>query len=225
MENYKEKYEQSLENIKKIKDANKNNKALVDFIEYKYPELKESEDEKMKNFISNELACLRATDERGSDRFKELTNAIAWLEKQEKIVEEYEDKLNRISCESFDKGYKAALEKQGEQNTTNKVETKFHKRDWITIDNPCQIISIDRNYIVQYCDDEKTREISKKFCEFYFHLWTIRDAKNGDILTLNDEYFLFVQIHFQERHKLLIFPALIDNIQHLDLFHFLRTHQ
>jgi len=47
-----------------------------------FPELKESEDEKIRNFISNELACIRATDENGSDRYKELTNAIAWLEKQ-----------------------------------------------------------------------------------------------------------------------------------------------
>ena len=34
-----------------------------------FPELKESDDEKMRNFIINELACLRATDEKGSDRY------------------------------------------------------------------------------------------------------------------------------------------------------------
>lgn len=48
----------------------------------KLVELKESDDEKMRNFIINELVCLRATDEKGSDRYEELTNAIAWLEKQ-----------------------------------------------------------------------------------------------------------------------------------------------
>ena len=47
-----------------------------------FPELKESDDEKMRNFIINELACLRATVEQGSDRYEELTNAIAWVEKQ-----------------------------------------------------------------------------------------------------------------------------------------------
>ena len=40
------------------------------------------DDEKMRNFITNELACLRATVEQGSDRYEELTNAIAWVEKQ-----------------------------------------------------------------------------------------------------------------------------------------------
>ena len=47
-----------------------------------FPELKESDDEKMRNFIINELACLRATNEKDSDRYEELTNAIAWVEKQ-----------------------------------------------------------------------------------------------------------------------------------------------
>lgn len=43
---YREKYEQALENLKRIKKANRDNKELVDFIEYQYPELKESEDDK-----------------------------------------------------------------------------------------------------------------------------------------------------------------------------------
>jgi len=82
MENYKEKYEKALKDIKKIKAANKDNKALVDFIEYEYPALKESEDEEIRNFINNELTFLRALDSIDSDRYKEITNAIAWLEKQ-----------------------------------------------------------------------------------------------------------------------------------------------
>lgn len=49
----------------------------------KLVELKENDDEKMRNFIINELVCLRATDEKGSDRYEGLTNAITWLEKQE----------------------------------------------------------------------------------------------------------------------------------------------
>ena len=40
-------------------------------------------DEKMANFVTNELACLRATVEKGSDRYEELTNAIAWVESKD----------------------------------------------------------------------------------------------------------------------------------------------
>jgi len=52
----------------------------MEVLEKAFPELKESEDERMKNFISNELVCLRAADEKGIVRYNELTEAIAWLE-------------------------------------------------------------------------------------------------------------------------------------------------
>ena len=73
---------------------------------------------------------------------------------------------------------------KNEQKLADKIKQKFHKGDWITIDKPCQIINIhdNGNYIVQYCDDEKTHELSKNFCESYFHFWTIQDAKDGDII-------------------------------------------
>lgn len=77
MENYKEKYEKAVKNLKKIKDANKNNKALVDFIEYEYPELKESEDEKVRNDIIElvkQSSCILNPMNQKS--------MIAWLKKQ-----------------------------------------------------------------------------------------------------------------------------------------------
>ena len=45
----------------------------------------ESERIRMINFISNELACIRSTDEKGSDRYDELTDAIDWLENLSQI--------------------------------------------------------------------------------------------------------------------------------------------
>jgi hypothetical protein len=52
-------------------------------LEYLFPELKESEDEKMKNWILDELRLSyhRAAGDRG--REDELSKAIAWLEKQQ----------------------------------------------------------------------------------------------------------------------------------------------
>ena len=79
---------------------------------------------------------------------------------------------------------------KNEQKSSDKIEQKFHKGDWITIDKPCQIINIhdNGNYIVQYCDDEKTYELSKNFCESYFHFWTIQDAKDSDVLSFYSDY-------------------------------------
>lgn len=85
--NYKEKYEQAIENIKKIKAANKDDKELVDFIEYKYPELKESEDEKIRKalmqHIKDKVSVISGWRE------EEL---IAWLEKQGEYAWNEEDK-------------------------------------------------------------------------------------------------------------------------------------
>jgi hypothetical protein len=56
---------------------------------------------------------------------------IDWLEKQGKLVDEYEDRLDRCACESFDKGYKAAIEhqkeKQGEQTKIEALRTEYAK--------------------------------------------------------------------------------------------------
>ena len=76
-------------------------KGLRSEMEIIFPELRESEDERIRNFISNELVCLRATDEKGTVRYNELTEAIAYLEKQgeQKPIEwseEDEKRLNHI---------------------------------------------------------------------------------------------------------------------------------
>ena len=75
--NYEEKYKDALDNFKKIKASNKDNKELVDFIEYKYPELKESEDERIrKDIIAYMRYERKSTEEEIENRF------IPWLEKQ-----------------------------------------------------------------------------------------------------------------------------------------------
>jgi len=83
----------------------------------------------------------------------------------------------------------AWLEKQGEQNPTDKVEPKFHKGEWIihqgteniyqvvaVIDNQYQLKYGD-NYTIQYCED----------VDRCARLWTIQDAKDGDVLVACDE--------------------------------------
>ena len=105
-----------------------------------FPELKESEDEKMRNFIINELACLRATNEKDSDRYEELTNAIAWLEKQrdkdkliqelgeykvkytQEVLEKYVNSMSNKDDERLRKTTIAFLKDFAEQGYENAVE-------------------------------------------------------------------------------------------------------
>lgn len=83
MEDYKKKYYQALENIKKIKAANKDNKELVNFIEYEYPELAECEDERIRKEIARYFKNYSGCDG-VSIKFPKW---IAWLEKQKEQKE------------------------------------------------------------------------------------------------------------------------------------------
>lgn len=94
---YKEKYEDALEYMRTVYPTL--NGAAKEDVEHYFPELKENEDEKMINFISHELACLRATDEKGSDRYNELTEAIAWLKKQDERIN-VDSILNKVGIKS-----------------------------------------------------------------------------------------------------------------------------
>lgn len=214
---YKEKYEEKLSKAKTLHNlaTETSHDDIRMVLEELFDELKESEEERiikaLIHYFSEQDGILTAIN--GSVSVRDI---LAWLEKQGKKIDaienfdtEFERQISHLVASTINKEYeytsdfvkwtanallnyaKHELEKQGEQNIANKVEQKFHKGDWITIDNPCEIMAIDGNYIVQYCDDEKTREISKKFCESQFHLWTIRDAKDGDVLTTKDIVFIF----------------------------------
>lgn len=125
---YKEKYENALENLKKIKDANKDNKELVDFINYKYPALIESEDERIKSAI---LGFLEGSNQKIIVPGISMNDAISWLEKQG----EYVNFRNKIQIGDIvtrnEDGVLVNLSqfkrmvKQSEQKPTDKVKPKF----------------------------------------------------------------------------------------------------
>lgn len=155
---YKKKYEDALNRAKKLQ-ANAKGLILNKWLYSIFPELKESEDEQMINLINHELACLRATDEKGSDRYKELTNAIAWLEKQSK------------------------------QKLADKVEPKFKAGDFIINEYGfiMQIDGVDGNLYYYHILDGNCllkHDITKT--EESCHLWTIQDAKDGDVLATDN---------------------------------------
>jgi len=54
----------------------------------------------MKNYIQNELVCLRATEPIGSDRYEELSKAIQWLE---------ENTINKPSETKKEAGHKIVV--------------------------------------------------------------------------------------------------------------------
>ena len=142
----------------------------------------------------------------GTDKFSmKVKDILAWLEKQgrQKSVwhnedeEPQRDSLILLIMQSgtpivakiiepnhtFNHGERWAyiddlLEKQGEH--TDKIEPKFHEGDWVVSDknNVVRIKSIDSNYYVL----ENTMRFTIDYVDKCWHLWSIQDAKDGDVL-------------------------------------------
>lgn len=176
-------------------------------LEKLFPELKEYEDEKIRkeliDFINRvyKRQALIITDE-------EKDNWITWLEKQDeqKTIEEVngedygidglwhaqrilEKTLGSVNGYQSDDGildHKAAItavKKLYKQEPVDKVEPKFPEGEWITTeDYTWKIISIDNlDYTLQNQCGEYVYD-TVDYVNKAFHLWTIQDAKDGDVL-------------------------------------------
>jgi len=124
--------------------------------------------------LSIELKVL--DDERIRNGLIKLLNCIAAIE--------YEDNFGITKEEALE-----WVKRQGEQKPIDKVEPKFHEGEWIisdTVDKDyhiCKITSIkDGNYTIESTYGYKGYNQFDVFDNTY-RLWTIRDAKDGDVLT------------------------------------------
>jgi len=158
------------ENIKAInvvKQMVADGQISQDVAENYFPELKESEGERMWKLIKK-YAHSNISDM--------ALNA---------------DHITREQLESW-------LEKQSKQNLTNKIKPKFHEGEWVVnrFGDAWHIDSFDsKNYQVSNEDNYCYFPIKK---QNEMHLWTIQDAKDGDVLftssTASHETFIFKNI-------------------------------
>ena len=196
------------EKAKAYDDAIKRAKRMFSEKElnYLFPELAESDDEKIISAIRKAIEAKVENLGNGVTR----TACLAWLEKQEdkdsqvklptftfddilalqccmetvKKVQEDKDlyeKLNDLHGRVYDAYH---LEKQGEQKPANKVEPKFKVGDYV-VDN-CGYVwriegIINQFYILEGIDGGESRP-TIEWVNKTFHLWTIQDAKDGDVL-------------------------------------------
>lgn len=94
---------------------------------------------------------------------------------------------------------KSWFEKQGKQDPVDKVEPKFKVGDWITDGQlTCKVLSrISKSYELHlYNDDYCHFETDVQSIDEHYHLWSIADAKDGDVLTNGEMTVIFK--HFEE---------------------------
>lgn len=83
---YKKKYEKLVDAVKVLRDNNPSDEGIQNWVNDNVPELKESEDERIKKAILEGLIDCRDAPDLGWSNFGgiEIDDCIAWLEKQDK---------------------------------------------------------------------------------------------------------------------------------------------
>ena len=152
--------------------------------EFIFPELKENEDEKMWKAIYNAIKYLETELSWDFLDDVDILDVYAWLEKQ--------------SNKSQGKSVLEAIKEEKIDNTDN-VEPKFKVGDWITDRNSVlHITSMDSGFY-QFEDSYDIKAIIDK----KYHLWTIEDAKDGDVLCIyecNEPKIVFIFKGILKKH-------------------------
>ena len=149
--------EEKLEQAKSLyKDANADQRYVLESL---FPELRESEDERIRKVL------------------------IGWINLEPSTS--FNDTFDGFSKEQI----LAWLEKQGEKEPADEVEPMFKVGDWII-----DVQGVSANQIIG-CEDD-SYYIKTSCSEFYlpmnlteknYRLWTIQEAKDGDVLAFDDE--------------------------------------
>jgi hypothetical protein len=173
-------YDEVLEELRGLLEGIREEKReiLEEDITNIFPELEESEDEKIRKSI------IHALHGDGFLDMEETNKAIAWLEKQgeQKVpINDFKAKnwyVSEVDGKIHDMTY----------NPADKVEPKF-KVDWI-VGNKDNSVSHESDY----------------------HLWSIKDAKDGDVLVYNNSIFIFNEIY----KNCLIYYGIYENDKFYD---------
>ena len=194
MEEKSKRYVKALDEAKAIHKAIR--KDLKPVIEQIFPELKESEDERIRKAL---ISVLKSDFEKDTTIHGiSVGDIIARLEKQgeQKPVEWCsEDEQNLNAClgyipDEFLKRWLKDIIHIKYDKPIDKVEPKFHEGDFIKHNKAnliCKVISVNRGiYYVENIEPSGGIELFN--AEQNFHLWTIQDAKDGDVLVCEGEW-------------------------------------
>lgn len=192
--NYEQKYKNALLRASKLRVQNPFD-TVGQMVEHIFPELKESEDERIQKSLIKAFGTIGKKDWGGLI----VRDILAWLEKQrdyDRLIEEMKKRKELLSKEkekatsTNDKlslGGRIAMLQEllafNICNTTDKVEPKFKVGDWVVQEN------IGTYKVIEVCEswyeviDNQNNHYSIGFDkEDMCHLWTINDAKDGDVL-------------------------------------------
>ena len=216
MDSYEKKYKEALAHAREIHRNEVEKRRDMEFI---FPELAESEDERIRKFLIEDIKDTLSSEDfkhYNSEHTKKLEEALAWLEKQGElsicnipsrevilaiwdlgnewkeltngcISTEYGTQLKYIQKHWQESEYYLRV-MQDKQNHVDTVEPKFKVGDWVVSDvahedyRICKILSDnDGEYIIESIYGYRGHNSFETFDKDY-RLWSIQDAKDGDVL-------------------------------------------
>ena len=206
--NYEQKYKEALNVTERIYNVVKYQSSsdallITQTIEKAFPELKESEDEKMRKELINAIKFFTAKNSTlyfGSETTRE--EAIAWLEKQGPIeqdtelrdtweyIKEWKGKFGRLPKDEDELA--ACIDYvMKRQKPADKIEPKFKVDDWVIVQDKTlyqikQVTELSCNHYQYWTTDEHWFGDATEA-----RLWTIKYAKDGDVLSQDSIPFIF----------------------------------
>jgi hypothetical protein len=199
-------YDEAIERANSLLSSNELGNAWI----YKLlPELREPEDERIRKEIIEQINLLKSATL--SDlKDKQFNSWIAWLEKQGKNKDILEDAV----LDSNEDGLIAETiryknEKQGEKKPTDKDGPKFKAGDWIVFNGlTLQVKRVVKGYYITTSLDGITNGYDWSI-DNAARLWTIQDAKDGDVLVLNNEVFIYA--HRKQMYSIAVAHCFVDS--------------
>ena len=211
IEDKAKRYNEALQRTRRWYDSN-TNEGYRGIFEDIFPELKESKDEKIKKVI---YGWIYTQPSQFFDSGFSKEEMLAWLEKQgeQKPVIEMKtpeeslgidsDTYNKIVDECIYGEQKPADVEEVNffddfRKTYSEVEPKFHEGEWITDGNITIQIEAIKNNCYLYCGD--CALYSTKTADKVYHLWTVQDAKPGDVLVNQNGEMPFIFKECKNNH-------------------------
>lgn len=152
---YKKAYEEAIKRAKAMVEVAEKEEEAYKSAITIFPELAKSEDERIREDLLAWLKDKQANPSIGFSTIK-MEQWVVWLEKQ------------------------------GESKSAEEVEPKFHEGEWITNgDYTWKIVEVKPlDYILQ-SQDGNIIDDTISYVDEHFHSFTIKDARDGDVLALS----------------------------------------
>jgi hypothetical protein len=195
LEQKAKRYDEALEKAKDYHEQllDEDNPEWASEIEKIFPELKESEDEKIRKWLITQLE-LKSDVNNPHDLELMILKSIAWLEKQSE-QKPTNKQFTPEQANVLDKH----IDKFLEQNHTDNVKPKFHEGDCLVNIEYGDVVRVldvlEDNYRLDFGGDT-IGTLCTELVDNDYRLWDItKDAKDGDVIYLpngNNEYYFFI---------------------------------